>query len=1611
MADNDVKITITINGETTELKAAKADVEDLAKNVKKADTATAGLKDSFAALALKIGGVAALTAAFKDLVSTGFEANKSFENLQIQLTGLIAANSSNVSSMGRVLDAHEKWNLGMAESEKILNQLNETNAKTKFTLEEITGAFNMFYATSAGQGSREKAVQAMDSIALAAQAVGKNINDLTPMMDSLATGTVIAASEMGSFMKIVGLTNDELKKANENGQVYDYLIEKLAKFKELSGEAGNSYEVALGGVKNEITEIARELTKPMFETVTKGLNDFGKLIKDHKDDIIEFGEDVFRSFQLIGSGILYIGVTAAKVLLAIPTAILSGFDALTLIIENKVNTVIKNAQEAYNSIAWLWDGETTFGRVNFATNASSGIMDAYRSVEETQAKAAQAAKDLFNEIKENTRAAAKETKAATKEVGESLQSLPPKIEPVAKAAKKASKDMSSYNNALREIARLGMSEYEKKLDDIEHKEKEWLKVGIDKKTAAKAKAKLFDTLETEEANKVLKEHSNFLKEREELEKRYYEAIGEYEKAWAIESKKVKETIKKLNLSEEDAKKYLEIQKKKYFEPLTKTAKTAFSDIKNSWADTVSTMSKTVEDGFFDFFIGKTKSLKKALKDIGTNLMRDLISPYARTLAQGLAGGFGSFLGGGSNLAQIAADLGLKKNDRGGFSGQVGGTDVELSSTGQILRGASALDKGTTNLLSSISNLKTAYDTFTKGFGSPFTSLGGYLMNNGWTASGTFFNGMGAGISNLFGTGTAASSIPAGMTQGITSGMGGSYLGAGTNAYMAGSPYYNAGAATGGALVGGAVGYGIGSGLDKMFGANTYAPQTGMVAGAAVGGYAALAGSLSAVPVWGWIAAAVVLAIGGMIGKSKITDWGYQVGENLNLGLMKGLDSKDVNNWKEKTKKSWFSKSTSNQTSPINDETVKMLSSYVRTTSTLLKEFTGGDFTLPARTYNKRTLIDEGFGGALIAGVMQKKFDKALSFGGNEGELEKTYRYWMEQAKKDKKETYELLAEYVGKINSNIKALKLESLSSELEKMKFAKDEAIDALKTLNSGLGALGNDFDFVGQDMAKQIEKAYREALKSDFSKESVDRHQALTQAYKQAKKAQDDYKKAIISFSQQIAQTQSSFYQAVGGDTTILALQNIYTKFRVLSGTLANDIGKEHLNEVSKLGSTSDPKVWAEYFFRMSYAQMQEFLSQGNTELRKEFLNLITEHKNLLTANSGNEVWLKSLTGLQGVMKQIEALKLAEKAQSTLEIQKQQLNNLNLQKSAIEKLASMATKIRETVIDNTTSQINYMLALQRARAAYASGEYDSKAYDELNSAITKQQQYLKDTSATYADYHHSMLKMANEVEGVAKGASLQDISEQIKRLDKLLNNANNSFESQLAALNEQKKQLEIDAQNQINTLWKLLGEGSPIAAYLQAVKDAILSGKQAPSYSGGTGSISNIASSATTANGALLTNQLEKDINSIYLSSIGRSVEQAGLDAWVAKARAENLSKEQLKAQIEQTAKNITGSNNKSDWLEWSKKRGYKAFADGGIVTRPTRALIGEAGYNEAVIPLKDGRGVKVDMDGAIGALAVITERIEKLVTNIERNLREVNMRQRETNDNGAQLVRVVS
>ena len=57
-----------------------------------------------------------------------------------------------------------------------------------------------------------------------------------------------------------------------------------------------------------------------------------------------------------------------------------------------------------------------------------------------------------------------------------------------------------------------------------------------------------------------------------------------------------------------------------------------------------------------------------------------------------------------------------------------------------------------------------------------------------------------------------------------------------------------------------------------------------------------------------------------------------------------------------------------------------------------------------------------------------------------------------------------------------------------------------------------------------------------------------------------------------------------------------------------------------------------------------------------------------------------------------------------------------------------------------------------------------------------------------------------------------------------------------------------------------------------------------------------------------------------------------------------------------------------------EWIlRKLGFRAFANGGVVTGPTIGLVGEGRYSEAVVPLPDGRSIPVAMQGGAASVVV--------------------------------------
>jgi phage-related minor tail protein len=80
-----------------------------------------------------------------------------------------------------------------------------------------------------------------------------------------------------------------------------------------------------------------------------------------------------------------------------------------------------------------------------------------------------------------------------------------------------------------------------------------------------------------------------------------------------------------------------------------------------------------------------------------------------------------------------------------------------------------------------------------------------------------------------------------------------------------------------------------------------------------------------------------------------------------------------------------------------------------------------------------------------------------------------------------------------------------------------------------------------------------------------------------------------------------------------------------------------------------------------------------------------------------------------------------------------------------------------------------------------------------------------------------------------------------------------------------------------------------------------------------------------------------------------------------------------------------------------------GFQAFANGGIVTGPTLGLVGEGRYNEAVIPLPDGKSVPVDLGGMTGGMG--GEVTSNIVVNINNGQMQGN-----GNSNGSELGRKI-
>ncbi len=1183
------------------------------------------------------------------------------------------------------------------------------------------------------------------------------------------------------------------------------------------------------------------------------------------------------------------------------------------------------------------------------------------------------------------------------------------------ANQKLAERIKEQNEALKEISQIGMSEYDKKLSQINEKLKAWKKLGIDKNKLKQAEESLKINLDLESANKDFEDTKNLMIE-------FYESIENKQEAWALKEIELRDKYSKLlseNLiKEEDFKKMIKANKDAYFQ-MGKDSKKAMSEVEKNYNQMIANMQKTIESSFFDVINGKIKTLKDLFKDLGKTILQDFLSPYISSLsgflskagAGVLSGLMPNFAFGNvnshsqtnafSSVVEFAKNQGLNLNSDGKYQGVVNGVEVVMDKTGtiekgnnafnnvsNIIEGASKLDgimsgewidkagatydkvmnwfgssqnagseisfsdalnaDGFSDFLSSSSDISTTIensstniiDSIGNGFNSLFDNLQGYINSIGTFGSNLLANGS-AYLANFLGLGASFTNGASLAGMGLSGASNALSLGFGGGLGYIGGTLANA-------AMGGLLGYGIGSLGDWLFKADTHAGTGGAIGGAL--------GSIIMPGIGTIVGGLLGSVIGGIFGKTKVTGSGLQLWENINFSDF--FTNSNLQGYVDYQKKGWFSKKSWTEYNNLSDKKIKEINRVLENQyATLVKLNANLDkFELVARKYANNSLFDTALPTALLKSFLNID-DKS--------EIDAQIVAIQEKAKANNISYAQQLSNQFGTFMQMQTSILNQIYKNDPTKQaKLAYDDTMYALKTAmrnsTGGFSLFGlseESFKDLGQLSAEALNKAFNESLRQDFSPENLEIWQQLTQAYTQAQEQVKNLLNSIIQKTQELMQINQSFLSANGISSSIFEVNHLMNSYATLMSGLKDDLNDSEKEMLKDIFSANDKLL------SLGYEGLNEFLSTGNTELRKQLVDIITQFKQISDKQGGLIFSSEHLNKLAEVEKLINAYENKDESKEADQVRLNEnnklLSKLNSELGILSSLGSFSTNlINQSIATSESVALNYDKILKQAKNDFKNGNLTSSSFSALQNAATQKANEIKNQASSFAEYQLQMLKMANEMKDLGGEADLNSIQDKIEaiteenkklqeKLDQTLKDTSNMT---LEELKEYKKTLIAQSEAEIAKMIEYLGEESPMAKYLQETIKSI-------------------------KDGASLTETTLKNLEYALLQYQNNQV---------------NIDKD-LNNEIKNPYKKM------------------KAFADGGIVTRPTNALIGENGYPEAVIPLKNGKGLKIDASGVFEKIGIAFEKAinkgfnsfeEKLdliaskIDNVDKSVKRANM-----------------
>jgi len=601
----------------------------------------------------------------------------------------------------------------------------------------------------------------------------------------------------------------------------------------------------------------------------------------------------------------------------------------------------------------------------------------------------------------------------------------------------------------------------------------------------------------------------------------------------------------------------------------------------------------------------------------------------------------------------------------------------------------------------------------------------------------------------------------------------------------------------------------------------------------------------------------------------------------------------------------------------------------------------------------------------------KSIDKSITdamkdvLGNYESEIE-NYQVWLAKYKGDNLKALELQKEYAQKqvdIIEEYLGVSNVTLDNYVELAQKAIKNSPDP-KTIQlwTELGKALQQLGEAEQDYQNKLDKTSNSLNKSTEALSNfADKIEEITRRFTLAKDG-------IISSDLQFQQQLKYYVEDINKYSNILGVNNI---------TLTNFLDK--FKEAQNNGLTDkDLENWN---------KLSDAIINLNNSIKQEVDKNINRYKqalsqfNIKTINNSVEL-LKAISNatpenVNQILSAIDRLK-NEEIKKTKEQFKQRIDQLNQEKDALkdiqdalDDLKQGANRLRSEALSGTIySRAKYFEYLNRVKFDLINGVNPKNDISALLNYASAYKEYLKNNSKSQQEYLYQVDVIANQIENLA---DRYDVKTQTDIIESSINEANIDLQQKLDNINATyqkytellKTTIENQYENYINSAIeeyeKYLGSDSPIIQELKNIQTAISNiqisqnNNNNPQQGGGSVAIFNYSQPDTS-------DPLMSQINSVYEQVLGRPADSEGASYWASQIESGAISTSDLATAIANAAVQFDVSSYNgdvsTDVLEYSiqNAENYLKFADGGIITKPTLGLIGEAGYPEAVIPLKD-------------------------------------------------------